>query len=60
MTIAASLMLPPFSGTVSQQQGYVHGGISGALGDTAGGYAAMMMLPESSEVHAHPTRCTRL
>ena len=53
-------MLPPFSGTVSQQQPYVHGGISGALGDTAGGYAAMMMLPESSEVHAHPTRCTRL
>lgn len=40
----------PFSDAVGQQQGFFHGGIIGALADTAGGYAAMTLLPPGSEV----------
>jgi uncharacterized protein (TIGR00369 family) len=40
----------PFSKAVTQQQGFFHGGAIGALADTAGGYAAMTMAPEGSEV----------
>ncbi|MNU30109.1 putative esterase [compost metagenome] len=40
----------PFGEVVTQQQGFFHGGAIGALADTAGGYAAMTMAPEGSEV----------
>ncbi len=35
---------------VGQQQGLVHGGAIGAIGDTAGGYAALSLMPAGSEV----------
>jgi uncharacterized protein (TIGR00369 family) len=40
----------PFSEWVGQQQGFFHGGVIGAVGDTAGGYAALSLLPVGSEV----------
>lgn len=40
----------PFSDAVTQQQGFFHGGAMGALADTAGGYAAMTLLPDRTEV----------
>ncbi len=40
----------PFSDAVGQQQGFFHGGVIGALADTAGGYAALTLLPPGSEV----------
>lgn len=40
----------PFTETVGQQHGFFHGGIIGAIADTAGGYAAMTLLPVGSEV----------
>lgn len=40
----------PFSDAVSQQGGFFHGGMIGALGDSAGGYAAMSLLPVGAEV----------
>ena len=40
----------PFSDLVGQQQGFFHGGIIGAVADTAGGYAALTLLPAGSEV----------
>ena len=40
----------PFSDAVSQQQGFFHGGIIGALGDSAGGYAAFSLMPAGGEV----------
>jgi uncharacterized protein (TIGR00369 family) len=40
----------PFSESVGQQQGFFHGGVIGALADTAGGYAALSLLPVGSEV----------
>ena len=40
----------PFSEAVSQQQGFFHGGIIAAVGDNAGGYAALSLMPEGSEV----------
>ena len=40
----------PFSEEVAQQRGFFHGGIVGAIGDTAGGYAAMTLLPEGADV----------
>lgn len=42
----------PFSAAVGQQQGFFHGGIIGAVGDNAGGYAALTALPPRSEVLA--------
>lgn len=35
---------------VSQQHGYVHAGATSAISDTAGGYAALTLMPTSSEV----------
>ncbi len=35
---------------LTQQHGYVHGAVVGAIGDTACGYAALTMMPEDSEV----------
>jgi uncharacterized protein (TIGR00369 family) len=40
----------PFSGKVTQQNGLFHGGAIGAIGDSAGGYAALTLMPEQSEV----------
>ena len=40
----------PFSERVGQQQGLFHGGVIGAVADTAGGYAALSLLPVGSEV----------
>lgn len=40
----------PYSERVTQQQGGFHGGAMGALADIAGGYAAMTLAPEGSEV----------
>ncbi|WP_030910226.1 PaaI family thioesterase [Streptomyces sp. NRRL F-5126] len=35
---------------VSQQHGYVHAGATSAIADTAGGYAALTLFPEGTEV----------
>jgi uncharacterized protein (TIGR00369 family) len=35
---------------LGQQDGYFHGGVIGAVADTAGGYAAMSMFPPGSDV----------
>jgi uncharacterized protein (TIGR00369 family) len=40
----------PFSAKVAQQQGLFHGAAIGAIGDSAGGYAAMTLMPAHSEV----------
>jgi uncharacterized protein (TIGR00369 family) len=40
----------PFTESVGQQAGLFHGGIIGAVGDTAGGYAALTTMPAGSEV----------
>ena len=40
----------PFSGNVSQQHGFFHGGVMGAIGDSACGYAAMTLTPPGTEV----------
>lgn len=40
----------PFSPAVGQQQGLFHGGVIGAIGDSAGGYAALTLMPAGSEV----------
>jgi len=40
----------PYSDKVTQQQGAFHGGAIGALADIAGGYAALTMAPEGTEV----------
>ncbi len=39
-----------YSDKVTQQQGGFHGGAIGALADIAGGYAALTVCPEGSEV----------
>lgn len=40
----------PFSNRVTQQQGMFHGAAIGAIGDSAGGYAALTLMPDGSEV----------
>jgi uncharacterized protein (TIGR00369 family) len=40
----------PFSAAVSQQHGFFHGGVMGAIGDSACGYAAMTLTPDDAEV----------
>ena len=40
----------PFSEAVGQQHGFFHGGVIGAVADTAGGYAALSLMPVGSEV----------
>jgi uncharacterized protein (TIGR00369 family) len=40
----------PYSERVTQQQGGFHGGAMGALADIAGGYAALTVTAEDSEV----------
>jgi len=40
----------PFGEGVSQQHGFFHGGAIGTLADTAGGYAAMTLMPDRADV----------
>ena len=40
----------PFGKAVSQQHGFFHGGVVGALADVAGGYAAMTMVDPGRDV----------
>jgi uncharacterized protein (TIGR00369 family) len=40
----------PYRDDLTQQHGYFHGGVSGALADTAGGYAAFTLFPADSSV----------
>ena len=40
----------PFSVAVGQQNGFFHGRITGAIADTAGGYASLTLLPLGAEV----------
>lgn len=40
----------PFSEGISQQHGFFHGGVIGAIADSAGGYTALSLLPPGSEV----------
>lgn len=40
----------PYSTRFSQQQGAFHGGVIGAIADSAGGYAALSLQPAGTEV----------
>ena len=40
----------PFSNRVTQQRGLFHGAAIGAIGDSAGGYAALSLMPDGHEV----------
>lgn len=40
----------PFSDELTQQERYFHGAVTGAIGDTAGGYAALTLAPPGREV----------
>ena len=40
----------PFSEEVTQQERYFHGAVIGAVGDNAGGYAALTLAPPDREV----------
>ncbi len=40
----------PFSHGLSQQKGYFHGAVLGAIGDSAGGYSALTLMPVGSEI----------
>jgi uncharacterized protein (TIGR00369 family) len=40
----------PFRPELSQQHGYFHAGISSAVADSAGGYAALTLFPAAAEV----------
>lgn len=40
----------PFSPNLTQQHGYLHAGIIGTIADSAGGYAAMTLMPTTASV----------
>ncbi len=40
----------PYNEKLTQQQRYFHGAVAGAIGDSAGGYAALTLAPEGREV----------
>ena len=40
----------PLTRAVSQQQGYAHAGLTFSLADSAGGYAALTLMPAEAEV----------
>ena len=40
----------PFSDELTQQERYFHGAVTGAIADTAGGYAALTLAPPDREV----------
>ncbi|MFL9985882.1 PaaI family thioesterase [Paraburkholderia sediminicola] len=44
--------LPVWSG-VEQQRGFVHGGVVGMIADSAGGYAAMTLVPAGIPRHTY-------
>lgn len=49
--VAGSVVIEvPFTAGVSQQLGFFHGAVLGAIGDSAGGYSALTLLPAGSEV----------
>jgi uncharacterized protein (TIGR00369 family) len=43
-------ILLPARPEISQQHGYVHAGATSAIADSAGGYAALTLFPQESEV----------
>lgn len=48
LTAGGCEIVLPMSAAVTQQHGYFHGGVIGAVADAAGGYAAnTLLLPES-------------
>jgi uncharacterized protein (TIGR00369 family) len=40
----------PFRDELAQQHGYFHAGITSAIADSAGGYAALTLFPDTAEV----------
>jgi acyl-coenzyme A thioesterase PaaI-like protein len=40
----------PYNEKLTQQQRYFHGAVAGAIGDSAGGYAALTLAPEGREI----------
>jgi uncharacterized protein (TIGR00369 family) len=40
----------PYGEKLTRQQRYFHGAVAGAIGDRAGGYAALTLAPEGREV----------
>jgi len=40
----------PFRDELTQQERYFHGAVTGAIADTAGGYAALTLTPPDQEV----------
>lgn len=42
----------PFSGSVTQQNGFFHAAVSAAIADTAGGYAALSLMGPDDDVLA--------
>ena len=51
-TVAAGRVVieVPFTAGLSQQKGFFHGAVLGCIGDSAGGYSALTLLPAGSEV----------
>ena len=43
-------ILLPFRADLTQQHGYLHAGVTGAIADSAGGYAAYSLFPAQSSV----------
>src|ERR1700722_14309866 len=43
------IQIPHWSG-IEQQHGFVHGGVVGMIADSAGGYAAMTLIPANASV----------
>jgi uncharacterized protein (TIGR00369 family) len=50
VTPGSATLSVTYSADISQQQGFFHGAVIGALGDCAGGYAALSLMPAGSEV----------
>jgi uncharacterized protein (TIGR00369 family) len=50
IAVGRCVISAPFTEAAGQQDGYFHGGAVGAIADTAGGYAAMSLLPLGSDV----------
>ena len=46
----------PFSEDVTQQERYFHGAVIGAIGDNAGGYAALTLAPRTGRCSRWSTR----
>jgi acyl-coenzyme A thioesterase PaaI-like protein len=48
----------PYGEKLTQQQRYFHGAVAGAIGDSAGGYAALTFAPEAARCLRSSTRST--